>query len=129
MPSTLAVQPHGIPNCRKATVRCIDTEIRRLKAAQGWFGCDHRGVFATTYLELTGQLRDTLRACPHFFNDARYLYTEDVLFADIYFNTERDYRRGANVKFEKTGEAKYIELRIQDSAGKLQPEFDVKLWQ
>ena len=42
---------------------------------------------------------------------------------------ERDYKRGANVKFEKTGEAKYIELRIQDSAGKLQPEFDVKLWQ
>jgi len=42
---------------------------------------------------------------------------------------ESDYRRGANVKFEKTGEAKYIELRIQDSAGKLQPEFDVKLWQ
>ena len=42
---------------------------------------------------------------------------------------ERDYRRGANVKFEKTGEAKYIELRIQDSEGKLQPEFDVKLWQ
>src|SRR5437764_930720 len=42
---------------------------------------------------------------------------------------ERDYRRGANVKFEKTGEAKYIELRIQDSDGKLQPEFDVKLWQ
>ena len=42
---------------------------------------------------------------------------------------DRDYRRGANIKFEKTGEAKYIELRIQDSAGKLQPEFDVKLWQ
>jgi hypothetical protein len=42
---------------------------------------------------------------------------------------QRDYRRGANVKFEKTTEAKYIELRIQDSTGKLQPEFDVKLWQ
>ena len=42
---------------------------------------------------------------------------------------ERDYKRGATVKFEKSGEAKYIELRIQDSAGKLQPEFDVKLWQ
>ena len=42
---------------------------------------------------------------------------------------ERDYRRGANVKFEKTTEAKYIELRIQDSTGKLQPEFDIKLWQ
>jgi hypothetical protein len=42
---------------------------------------------------------------------------------------ERNYRRGANVKFEKTTDAKYIELRIQDSAGKLQPEFDIKLWQ
>jgi hypothetical protein len=42
---------------------------------------------------------------------------------------DRNYRRGANVKFEKTTDAKYIELRIQDSAGKLQPEFDVKLWQ
>jgi hypothetical protein len=42
---------------------------------------------------------------------------------------DRDYKRGATVKFEKTTEAKYIELRIQDSTGKLQPEFDVKLWQ
>ena len=42
---------------------------------------------------------------------------------------DRNYKRGANVKFEKTTEAKYIELRIQDSAGKLQPEFDIKLWQ
>ena len=42
---------------------------------------------------------------------------------------ERNYRRGANVKFEKTTDAKYIELRIQDSTGKLQPEFDIKLWQ
>jgi len=42
---------------------------------------------------------------------------------------DRNYKRGANVKFEKTTEAKYIELRIQDSAGKLQPEFEIKLWQ
>ena len=42
---------------------------------------------------------------------------------------ERDYKRGATVKFDKGTEAKYIELRIQDSTGKLQPEFDVKLWQ
>ena len=42
---------------------------------------------------------------------------------------DRDYRRGATVKFDKSTEAKYIELRIQDSTGKLQPEFDVKLWQ
>ncbi|HEX2540132.1 MAG TPA: AraC family transcriptional regulator [Caldimonas sp.] len=42
---------------------------------------------------------------------------------------DRDYRRGATLKFDKSTEAKYIELRIRDSMGKLQPEFDVKLWQ
>jgi hypothetical protein len=42
---------------------------------------------------------------------------------------DRDYKRGATVKFEKGTEAKYIELKIQDSMAKLQPEFDVKLWQ
>ena len=42
---------------------------------------------------------------------------------------DRDYKRGATVKFDKGTEAKYIELRIRDSMGKLQPEFDVKLWQ
>lgn len=42
---------------------------------------------------------------------------------------ERDYKRGATVKFDKGTEPKYIELRIKDSSGKLQPEFDVKVWQ
>jgi hypothetical protein len=42
---------------------------------------------------------------------------------------ERDYRRGTTVKFEKGTDPKYIELRIKDSTGKLQPEFDVKIWQ
>ena len=42
---------------------------------------------------------------------------------------ERDYKRGASLKFEKDTGAKYIELQIKDSAGKLQPEFDVKVWQ
>ena len=41
----------------------------------------------------------------------------------------RDYKRGANVKFDKSTEPKYIELQIKDSAGKLQPEFEVKVWQ
>jgi hypothetical protein len=41
----------------------------------------------------------------------------------------RDYKRGANIKFDKTTEPKYIELQIKDSTGKLQPEFEVKVWQ
>ena len=42
---------------------------------------------------------------------------------------ERDYRRATTLKFDKTTEAKYIELRIKDSQAKLQPEFEVKVWQ
>jgi hypothetical protein len=42
---------------------------------------------------------------------------------------ERDYRRGTTLKFEKSTDAKYIELRIKDSSAKLQPEFEVKVWQ
>lgn len=42
---------------------------------------------------------------------------------------DRDYRRGATVKFEKGAEPKYIELQIRDRQGKLQPEFEVKIWQ
>jgi hypothetical protein len=42
---------------------------------------------------------------------------------------ERDYKRGATVKFEKAADPKYIELQIRDSTGKLQPEFQVKIWQ
>ena len=40
----------------------------------------------------------------------------------------RDYKRGTTVKFDKGTDPKYIELRIKDSTGKLQPEFDVKIW-
>lgn len=42
---------------------------------------------------------------------------------------ERDYRRATTLKFDKTTDAKYIELRIKDSQAKLQPEFEVKVWQ
>jgi hypothetical protein len=41
----------------------------------------------------------------------------------------RDYKRATTLKFEKGTDAKYIELRIKDSTAKLQPEFEVKVWQ
>lgn len=42
---------------------------------------------------------------------------------------QRDYKRATTVKFDKGTDAKYIELRIRDAEAKLQPEFDVKVWQ
>jgi hypothetical protein len=41
---------------------------------------------------------------------------------------ERDYKRGTTLKFDKATEPRYIELRVKDSLGKLQPEFEVKVW-
>ncbi len=41
----------------------------------------------------------------------------------------RDYKRATTVKFTKDTQAKFVELRIRDSQAKLQPEFDVKIWQ
>jgi len=42
---------------------------------------------------------------------------------------DRDYKRGATIKIEKGTDPKFIELQIKDSTGKLQPEFEVKVWQ
>jgi hypothetical protein len=41
---------------------------------------------------------------------------------------DRDYRRGASVKFEKSVGAKYLELKITDRQRKAQPEFEIKDW-
>ena len=42
---------------------------------------------------------------------------------------ERDYKRGTTLQFEKGVEPRYIELRIMDKQAKLQPEFEIKVWQ
>lgn len=42
---------------------------------------------------------------------------------------ERDYKRGANLSFEKGVGAKYLELRISDRRSAQQPEFTVKEWE
>lgn len=42
---------------------------------------------------------------------------------------ERDYRRGATLKFQKGIGAKFVELAISDRASKQQPEFLVREWE
>lgn len=42
---------------------------------------------------------------------------------------DRDYRRGASIKFEKGIGAKYLELKISDRARRQQPEFEIKDWE
>jgi hypothetical protein len=42
---------------------------------------------------------------------------------------DRDYRRAANVRFEKGVGAKYLELKITDHQRAQQPEFEIKDWE
>jgi hypothetical protein len=42
---------------------------------------------------------------------------------------EREYRRGATLRFEKGIGAKYLELKISDRQRRQQPEFEIKDWE
>ena len=42
---------------------------------------------------------------------------------------DRDYRRGANLQFEKGVGAKFVELKISDRQSMLRPEFVIKEWE
>ena len=81
------IQPGPVPNCESPSIACIDDEIQRMTQMQAQLGCDHRAVFDTTYLELTKVMRGLLDTDPGLVQDRNYLYTEDALFADFYFDT------------------------------------------
>jgi hypothetical protein len=42
---------------------------------------------------------------------------------------QRDYKRGATIRFEKGIGAKYLELKINDRQRRQQPEFEIKDWE
>jgi hypothetical protein len=72
----------------------------------------HRGGVQRVYL-------GDLKAGPH----------EIVAFFTGKGPHDRDYKRASTIRFDKTTEPKYIELQVKDVQRKLQPEFDVKVWQ
>ncbi len=96
-PSAAKPQPGPQRGCRRPTIRCVQVEIRRLRALRDRLRCDHRAVFATTYLELTRELLKTVRADPRFFRWPRYFFFEDALFANVYFDSVRAWHRGGRV--------------------------------
>ncbi len=54
---------------------------------------------------------------------------ELVAFSAARVPNDRDYKRGANISFEKGIGAKYLELKINDRQRKQQPEFEIKDWE
>jgi hypothetical protein len=90
-------RPVKVAGCRPATIRCIALAQRRLKALRDRLGCDHRAVFATTYMVLTRELRRAVGDDPGLFRFPKYLFREDLLFARVYFRTGRAFERGDEV--------------------------------
>ena len=88
------VQPGPMPGCRRPKIACIDRVIRRLTTLRDRLGCDHRAVFANTYLLLTKEIRRTVKRDPTFFSDKKWLIYEDVVFANFYFAI---FKRGAEL--------------------------------
>jgi Family of unknown function (DUF5995) len=84
-PSPSNVQPGPVPGCRKPSMACVDRVIRKLRARRNKLGCDHRAVFANTYLLLTQEIKRTIKRNPDFFSDNRWLFTLDATFANFYF--------------------------------------------
>jgi hypothetical protein len=96
-PSPNEPQPGPLPRCRKATIRCVNVQIRRMKHLRDRLGCDHRAVFATTYMMLTRQIRKTVVNQPRFFQYPRYLFREVAGFANVYFDTFHAWAAGKRV--------------------------------
>ncbi|GAC1436191.1 MAG: hypothetical protein NVSMB51_07050 [Solirubrobacteraceae bacterium] len=97
LPTSGDAQPGPQPGCGEPSLACIDYEIDRMGELQTAFGCDHRGVFDTTYLVLTRTLRAALADGAPRFADPQDLESEDALFADYYFRTVAAYDAGKPV--------------------------------
>jgi signal transduction histidine kinase len=97
LPSPTQTEPNDVPHCHRANLNCVRTEVKRMRAAQAELGCDHRGVFATTYLELTKAARDAMIANPQLLRWKKWFFREDALFADVYFRTLRRWNQGLPV--------------------------------
>lgn len=86
-----------VARCRRARLRCLTVQARRMKRLRGRLGCDHRAVFATTYLTLTRVARRTVKRNRRYFRQPRFFFREAALFANVYFRTVRAWNRGEPV--------------------------------
>jgi hypothetical protein len=94
------VQPHGVPNCRRASIRCIDGLLGRLRRQFGPLdaSCDHRVLFSLAYLRITAGLREDLaRPQPLYFRYPDWITYVITTFSNRYFKAFQDYQAGRPV--------------------------------
>jgi hypothetical protein len=83
---------NGQPSCPNAVINEMTDRWEPLDAS-----CDHRAVFALTYLRTTQEFARTITDAPDTFSDEPWIRHEDAVFAQLYFNAYDDYQAGRSV--------------------------------
>jgi hypothetical protein len=91
--------PLGWDVCRSGQPSCPGNVIREM--TDRWqpldASCDHRAVFALTYLRTTQEFARTISDQPGTFSDLPWITHEDAVFAQLYFNAYDNYQAGRSV--------------------------------
>jgi len=86
----------GFDVCPGGETSCPDEVIDEMY--RRWIpldaSCDHKAVFAMTYLRTTEEYRRTVRNDPAFFSDPPWVNHEDAVFADFYFRAADNWNAG-----------------------------------
>jgi hypothetical protein len=94
-----ATVPLGWESCPKGKVSCVRRVIREMTAR--WRpldqSCDHRAVFALTYLRTTEEFLRTIQGDPAFFADLAWVNHLDAVFAELYFRAYDEWEQGGAV--------------------------------
>jgi Family of unknown function (DUF5995) len=89
----------GFDSCPAGDIDCPPEVI--LEMYERWrplsHACDHRAVFALTYLRTTEEFLRTVQGEPTFFDDPPWVNHEDAVFAEFYFQAEDAYGEGGAV--------------------------------
>jgi len=83
---------NGQPSCPPAVIKEMTDRWQPLDAS-----CDHRAVFALTYLRTTEEFARTISDEPGTFSDLPWITHEDAVFAQLYFNAYDNYAAGRSV--------------------------------
>jgi Family of unknown function (DUF5995) len=85
--------------CPRGRLRCPRRVVAQMTDRWGPLDaeCDHRAVFALTYLRTTEEYVRTVASDPHFFSRTRWVNHEDGVFAELYFQAYDRYVDGKPV--------------------------------
>jgi uncharacterized protein DUF5995 len=92
-----AVQPRPVDHCRKASIRCVDDLLRRLR--KQWkpldAACDHRALWPFAYIRITKLIRaDLARKVPRWFPHRKWFEYVVSDFSNRYFRAYANYYGG-----------------------------------